>query len=187
MNAFNESEATLKLVEDAIKETLKHPEMGLKSFGRPNGSCLVIEGKEVRTAEVNLMFLRKVTFTDDTENIPFACKPNDPDKRAKVKYFRFNLPPNIFAHQMVTPIGDLTDEELKDIRVVRSLHQDNGKTNKVEFTHPSLKKKVVDFGYIITGPTKDANGKEVTVMWTVFYGVVTAFNDTSLLTIKTEG
>lgn len=167
-------------VQNAIETTINNPEMGSGHFTRTHGSALLINGELNRTHQAALDVLGSVEFVEVTDELKDGLKAPVPG----VRYYRFALPAGVTAMQGVSNLGDLTDDELATVRIVRAKHQDNNQ-DRVEFISDSIAEKEVDYGHLITGPSRrDPNE---TVVWTWFPGDVTAFIDTTLATVKLQG
>ena len=164
----------LEAIKEAIEATLEHKDLGLKHFGRPHGSALVINGGEDRSPEAAMDLFTEVFFVEVTDVLPQSVRSHDKE----VRYFRFSLPEGYAALQQVISLGDMTDEELKTVKVRRAIHQDESGKN-VEFFSNEIDSRVVTRGHLIIGPYKGE-----TVVHTWYPGEVTAFIDTKFVTVK---
>jgi len=168
-------EIASRVVSDAIIATMNNPDMGIEWMARPYGSCFVINGEEDRSAEVASTVLISSSFIEVTEKLPEGLKS------PLARYFRFAFPEGCIAYEKVILLGDLTDEELSTVRIIRSEHQD-GLGNRLEFISDIDVSRIKDYGHVILGPSqRDSNE---TVVWSWFPGDVTPYVDSRLCTVK---
>lgn len=165
----------MNIINIALKNTLSNPEQGEEYFARPAGSG--IEGFDTSNGVDVAKWLEGLDWQDVTdEAVELGCRFGG------CRYFRASIPAEYTGFDKVALLGELSDDELSNVRVVRGHH------GNLELQLPGMEPRGTDIVHIIIGNVADFPNGEVSedtagvVTW--YPGRLTPLADIGNATVK---
>lgn len=135
-------------VKNAIIDTIKNPEQGAKYFARPAGSYIKwLKEDFASDAEQEGSAASKLLLEFDwTEVTEYAFEIGA--GFGQCRYFKAQLPEDLGAFEAAATLDELTDDELKEVRIVRGPHQ-------IDVVLPGMTLRETGVVHIVIGPSGD--------------------------------